>query len=238
MRKLKLAAAFAVLFVPTTVLADGLFGELSAGFLATGGNSETRSTNIKTQLGYISGNWRQEGRASALQSRDSGETTSERYTASYKLDFSFTENDYLFITTDYEKDLFGGVRERLSESVGYGRKLINTSAHRLEAEIGAGARQTRFQNPAGGRENEAIGRLSGAYRWIISSSSEFSQRLRVESGKENTFTEAVSEMKLSIIGNLFASLSFTLRNNTDVAPDRKRTDTFTAVNLSYKFGQP
>ena len=46
----------------------------------------------------------------------------------------------------------------------------------------------------------------------------------------------VRKGKLSIIGNLFASVSYTLRSNTDVPDGSERTDSFTAVNLSYGFG--
>lgn len=237
MRIHPLAAGMVIAMAATTVQAEGLFGELSAGYIANGGNSETRSSNAKAQFGYVSGRWKNELKGSLQHARDDGDTTAERYSAGYKLDYSFTDNDYLFFTVDFDKDLFGGVRERLAEAVGYGRKLINTDRHKLDAEIGVGARQIRLQGVGAERESEFIGRANGQYRWILTETSEFSQRLMVESGDENTFTESISELKLSIIGNLFASLSYTVRNNSDVAPGLKKTDTVTAVNLSYKFGQ-
>lgn len=232
-----LVAGMAIALASASAQAEGVFGELSAGFIANGGNSETRSSNAKAQFGYISNRWKNELMGSLQHARDGGDTTAERYTVGYKLDYSFTDSDYLFFTIDYDKDLFGGVRERLAEAIGYGRKLINTERHKLDAEIGVGARQLRLQGAGAERESEFIGRASGQYRWILSETSEFSQRLMVESGDNNTFTESISELKLSIIGNLFASLSYTVRNNSDTAPDLKKTDTVTAVNLSYKFGQ-
>lgn len=64
----------------------------------------------------------------------------------------------------------------------------------------------------------------------------FAQSVKLEPGRVNTFTESISELKRSIVGNLFASLSFTLRDNSHVPEATEKTDTFTAVNLSCAFG--
>ncbi len=87
------------------------------------------------------------------------------------------------------------------------------------------------------REDDAIGRAFGKYQWALSETSTFIQTLKVESGAENTFTESVTELKLSVVGNLFAALSYTVKHNSDVPADTKKTDTFSAVNLSYAFGK-
>ena len=210
-------------------------GEAGAGLLTTSGNSESESFNGKLLLDRKSEAWKNSFNATAINQGDEDGRTAERYAIGDKLDWSFSERDYLYGAVDWEKDLFGGYRERFSETVGYGRHLLLGPVHTLDAEIGAGARQTEEQE-TGDKENEAIGRVSGKYQWKISEHSAFAQSVKVESGRVNTFTESISELKLSIVGNLFASLSFTLRNNSDVPDDTRKTDTFTAVNLSYAFG--
>ena len=47
----------------------------------------------------------------------------------------------------------------------------------------------------------------------------------------------MTELKLSVVGNLFASLSYTIKNNSEVPAGTEQTDTFAAVNLSYAFGK-
>lgn len=209
-------------------------GEAGAGLLTTSGNSETQSINGRFLLDYAERRWKNHFNATALNNGDEEGTTAERYTVGDKLDYDFTERDYLFGAVDYEKDLFGGFRQRTAETAGYGRHILIGPVHRLDAEIGAGARQTEEQD-TGARESEAIGRVGGRYQWTISETSAFSQSLKVESGASNTYTEAVSELKLAVIGNLFAAVSFTARNNSEVPPDTKTTDTFTAISLSYAF---
>lgn len=224
-----------LLTLPLAALGGEWKGEAGAGLLATSGNSETESLNGKLVLDYIHERWKNSFTAIAINSGDEEGRTAERYSAGNKLDYSFTERDYIFGALDWEKDLFGGYRERTSEVVGYGRRILTGPVHTLEAEIGAGARQTEEQD-TGIDENEAIGRVGGKYGWILSETSAFAQSLKVESGSSNTFTEAVSELKLSVVGNVFAAISFTWRNNSDVPADTDKTDTVTAVSLSYAFG--
>lgn len=209
-------------------------GEAGAGLLTTSGNSETESLNGNFALEYTDKPWKNSFSASAINNGDEQGRTAERYAVGNKTDYDFTERDYLFLALEWEKDLFGGIRERTSETIGYGRHVLTGPVHLLDAEIGIGARQTEEQD-TGAKEDEVIGRLGGKYQWLISDTSAFSQSLKIEHGSSNTFTESVSALKLSIIGNLFAKISFTVRNNSDVPPDTKKTDTETAVSLSYAF---
>jgi putative salt-induced outer membrane protein len=226
---------FAALLMAPALAQAAWKGEAGAGLLTTSGNSETESFNGKFLLDWTQEVWKNSFTATAVNNGDEDGRTAERYTVGNKLDWNFSERDYLFGAVDWEKDLFGGFRERTAQTAGYGRHILTGPIHLLDAEIGAGARQTEEQD-TGDKENEAIGRVGGKYQWKISDTSTFSQSLKVEHGKRNTFTEAVSELKLSIVGNLFAALSFTARNNSDVPDDTEKTDTFTAVNLSYAFG--
>ena len=232
---LRRTAFAALLLAPGFAHGGEWKGEAGAGLLATSGNSDTQSINGKFLLDYLETRWKNSFTASAINNGDDEGTTAERYTLGNKLDYHFTDLDYVFGAVDYEKDLFGGIRERTAETVGYGRHILTGPTHKLDAEIGAGARQTEEQD-TGDKESEAIGRLGGKYGWAISETSAFAQSLKVEYGASNTFTEAVSELKLSVVGNIFAAISFTARNNSDVPDDTKKTDTFTAVSLSYVFG--
>jgi putative salt-induced outer membrane protein len=234
MRLFALSAVLAAL--PTLAGAAPWSGEVAAGFLATSGNSETRSLNGKLALDYTAESWKNGFMATALGSSDSDGTTAERYTLADKLDYNFSERQYVFGALEWEKDLFGGIRERTSETVGYGYRVLTGPVHSLDLELGAGARQTK-ENGTGIREDDLIGRAAGKYVWTISETSHFSQTLKVESGESNTFTESVSELKLNIIGNVAAALSYTVRNNSEVPADTDKTDSFTAVNLVYGFGK-
>ncbi|MBR9814721.1 DUF481 domain-containing protein [bacterium] len=222
--------------------ADEWKGKVELGALRTSGNSESESLNAGFALNHKRGNWANKLTAAAFSASqeddDTGEEqqTAERYTASFKSTYDFSEFNYVFGTVTWEKDLFGGVRERTTETVGYGRRLIATDAHKLDAEIGAGARQQQSQKPDLVRENDAIVRGALNYLWNISKTSQFSQTLLAESGDSNTYSESVTALKLSIVGPTFVNISYTIKNNSDVPAGREKTDTFLALNVSYEFG--
>ena len=211
-------------------------GEAALGYLATSGNTRTESLNGKAKVDYTTESWKNSFQALGVYSADGGESTAERYGASDKLDRNLSELNYVFAAIDWEKDLFGGIRERVSETVGYGRHVLNGPIHVLDLEIGAGARQTE-ENLTGDRNDDLIVRGLGKYGYKLSETSQFVQVLKVESGESNTYGESVSELKLSIVGNLFAALSYTIKYNTDVPTGTEKTDTYSAVNLSYAFGK-
>lgn len=212
-------------------------GEVGVGYLATSGNTTTESLNGKLLLEYDAGSWKNSLQLLGVYTTDQGETSAERYAAADKVDWELGERNYIFAAIDWEKDLFAGIRERTSETVGYGRHVLVGPVHTLDLEIGAGARQTE-ENITGDRADDLVFRGLGQYEWKFSPTSQFNQSLKVESGASNTFGESISELKLAIVGNLFATLSYTVKHNTDVPAGTERTDTFSAVNLSYTFGKP
>ena len=217
-------------------------GEVSAGVTRTSGNSKSSTMNGKVQVVHASERWRNTSDAQGNNTRTTdpvtGEDvrTAERYLLGNKTDFNFTEHDYAFLALEWEKDLYGPVRERSSETVGYGRKILTGPTHLLEAELGAGSRQTE-ENGTGDKQTDAIGRGRIAYKWNFSETSYFGETLKAESGKSNTLTESVTELRLSLVGKLFALASYTARNNSDVPPGAKKTDTITSLSLGWTFGK-
>ena len=217
-------------------------GEVSAGSVVTTGNSESSTINAKGEVVYQSERWRDTFNASAIRTEQTDAatgddiTTAERYTAGNKTDFSFTERDYAFLALEFEKDLVGPVRERTSETAGYGRKILTGPEHLLEAELGVGARQTEAQG-TGEKNNDAIVRGRAAYKWKFSETSHFGETVKVESGDSNTTTESVTELRVSLVDKLFALASYTVRTNSDVPVGAEKTDTITAISLGWTFGK-
>lgn len=215
---------------------SSLSGEASLGVLSTSGNTDTRSVNAKAALEYRHAAWKHAGHAAAITAQQNDLTTDERYSAGYKLSYDFNPNDYAFGSVDYDNDRFAGIAERTTEAVGYGRRLLTMEKHLLDVEIGAGATQIKQADPAG-RENSAVALFNGKYQWLISETSKFTQTLKVEHSRTTTFINPLSELKLTVVGNLFAALSYEVRHNTEVPAGTYKTDTLSAVNLGYSFGK-
>ena len=209
-------------------------GELGAGFIATDGNTTTKSVNGKVHAEYKQERWKNTFDGSAVNVSASTGTTAEHYLAGDKVDYLFYEKNYAFVQGEWEEDLFGPIRERFSETAGVGRHFLTGPKHLLDAELGAGARQTQ-ENVTMIRHHDAIARANARYEWKFTDKNSFIEAAKVESGSDNTYSESVTQLKLAVIGNLSAALSYTARYNSTVPPDREHMDTETAVNLVYDF---
>jgi putative salt-induced outer membrane protein len=222
-------------------------GEISAGFVMTTGNSETTTANAKAQAIYQSTDWRNTFDAALIKTEQTSkvtgleEVTAERYLVTDKLDWNMTPRDYLFLSLEFEKDLAGPIRQRTSETVGYGRKLLTGPDHLLEAELGAGMRQTETQitptAPLAVKEDDVIARARAAYKWIFRPESHFGETIKAESGDSNTFIESVTELRVSLYRKLYAQGTYTVRQNTKVPAGTEKTDTITAISLGWTFGK-
>lgn len=208
-------------------------GKATLGYLATSGNTENSNLNAGFELGYAPGKWAHLLNARAIYAAENDLTTTEAYELAFKSERSLTEHDFLFGRLNWRKDRFSSYESQFSQTVGYGRRLINLDAHKLNAEIGVGARQSDLID--GTSEDEFIVRGGLNYRWLLSETAEFTQALSVEAGDTNTYSESVTALKASLLGELALVASYTIKNNSDVVPGTEKTDTYTALSLEYSF---
>lgn len=212
---------------------EGWFGTASLGYLATTGNTDSSSANGQFTLGRVDGPWRNVGTLKAIRGSTEGVVNAEEYAFTGQSDYRLDRGHYLFAALNFAHDSFGAYRQRASEVVGYGRRLIATDTHLLDAQIGVGARQLREQD--GTRRNEGIVAGLVKYDYKLSANSVFTQRLTVESGNDNTYGESVTALTARLLGRLALSVTYTVKHNTSVPPDTERTDTSTAISLIYGF---
>lgn len=236
--KLHLALIVAALIAPISLMAQEeaespWAGKASLGYLATSGNTENSTLNTAFELGYTTGKWQHIATALAIHASEDDLTTTEAYELGWKSEWNFTEQDFLYGRLDWRKDRFGGYDTQFSQSIGYGRRLIHTDKHTLNAEVGVGARQSEAQD--GTEEDETIFRGGAYYKWLISETTEFRQDLTAEAGSENTYLESVTAVSAKLVGNLALVASYTIKHNTDVPALTEKSDKYTALSLEYAF---
>jgi len=212
---------------------DGFFGTVSTGYLANTGNTDSASLNAKTSLAYIAAPWRHAAMLRAVKGSTNQTTTAEEYEAAEQTDYVYGDNNYVFGALNYARNRFSGYDRRVSEVIGYGRRLLDTDRHTLDLQAGAGARQTQLTDATG--QNEKIVQVAAGYIFKLSDNAKFSQQLRAEKGPDNTYSESVTAVTSNLMGDLALSLSYTVKHNSDVPIDVEKTDTTTAVSLIYGF---
>lgn len=236
--KLRFLFVVAALIAPFSLMAQEeekspWAGKATLGYLATSGNTENSTLNSGFEVGYTAGKWAHMATAAAINASENESTTAEAYDLGWKSERNLTDADFLFGRVDWRKDRFGGFETQVSESVGYGRRLIKTDRHFLNAEVGVGARQSEAQD--GTKEDETIFRTGAYYKWLFSETAEFRQDLTAEAGGENTYIESVTAVSAKLLGDLALVASYTIKHNTDVPALTEKTDTYTALSLEYGF---
>ena len=209
-------------------------GNAELGFVQTGGNTDTSSLNLKGKGIYDGEEWRTTAEAAALQSKDTGTTTSEKYTFSVQEDWKLMESGYLFVRFGYEQDKFGGYNSRMNETVGYGFDILKEADMTWNAEIGGGARQS--EDTAGVKTSDSIVRASTVFNWKISDTTAFSQTLSTEgSSKGGYTTKSETALTNQVAGNLSSKVSYSVTNNSKAPTGKKASDTIFAASLVYSY---
>lgn len=214
--------------------ADPLVGAAALGYLSTSGNTESTSTNASFKADWDrGGNWTHHWTALAISARTEDVQTAEAYAAGYKAQRDFNETTYLFAAGDWRQDRFSGYDKQISETVGYGRRIIDSMRQTLAIEGGIGAKQSDLVD--GTTLDEGIVRGGLDYVLRISEGSEFNQKFLVEIGDDNRYTESTSAIKARLVGDLSLVVSYVIKNNSDVPVGIEETDRFTAISLEYGF---
>ena len=228
---------------------DAWEGTGEFGFVNTTGNTESVAMNAKLNFVRTGKRWRHRFSGTALMTSEDGETDNERYTMEVQSDRKINEKAWLFGAFRWDADKFGSYDPQVSLTAGYGRQLMKSEKHGLKAEIGAGYR--RLEEAASvpvigvplpeepGSDNtssEAIVRFLVDDSWQVFKTTLWTNRLLVESGSSNTFSQFNSELAVSMTDRFAVKLGFEVRNNTKIPPgDTEHTDTITSANLVYNF---
>ena len=212
-------------------------GNASVGYVQTGGNTSTSALNLKANLDYQGVDWGNSLLATAFNGSRDKTTTDERYGIVDKVNYNLSPRHYAFVDASYDNDRFAGISERYALTLGYGRHVFASARQTLDLEAGLGANESRER---GQRVLVAhgIATLGGKYVLRLTPSSQFTQTLRTEYASNNIFVNPVSELKLNVIGNAYAALSFEIRYNSDVPSGVRNVDHISTINLGYGFGTP
>jgi len=207
------------------------------GFVSTSGNTDSTAMNLKLNFIRTGERWRHRFTGTALMTSENGVEDNERYTMEVQSDRKLSEKSWLFGAFRWDADKFGSYDPQLSLTAGYGRQLMKSEKHELKGEIGAGYRKLE-ERVSGNSSSEFIGRFLLDDSWQVFTTTLWTNRLLVEAGSSNTFTQFNTGLAIAMNSKLAVKLGYEVRHNTDVPDDiadSENTDTITSVNLVYNF---
>jgi putative salt-induced outer membrane protein len=156
-----------------------------------------------------------------------------QYEIAEQSDYTMEGGRYWFGAFDYNANRFSTTRSRMSEVVGYGMRVLDTGEHVFDVQLGAGRRQSRFDDRS--TRDETILSFGTSYLWRLSRNADISEQFTVEHGQTNTYSESVTELRSKLSNKLALSIAYSVRHNSEVPAANLKTDSTTLMSVIYSF---
>ncbi|MET1253705.1 DUF481 domain-containing protein [Aliikangiella maris] len=221
-------------------------GGIEFGYVAVSGNEDTASLNGQFNLSYELTKWKHEGFVATVTSsseeKDSSgnviKTESEKYVAQIKSNYKISNKSYAFGIYDYDSTKDSGFEYQMSLAVGAGYNFIKDDTHVLDGELGFGSRKSKTEATLvlpSETNNESITRIAGKYKWKVSETATFEQKLSSEIGDDNTISKSYTGLSAKVIEDLALKLSYAVKRQSEVPLGSKKTETITSFTVVYSF---
>lgn len=236
MRLPVLAALACAVFAPVTAFAaeQAWSGSGELGVAISKGNTDSETVVGKFKLAREDDTWKHAVLASFLYGTSDGLENARRYELFASSGYRFAQRHYVFGSGRTERDHFSSDEYQTTLATGYGFEALMSEATKLVFEIGPGYRWSKEQDVRV-HNNEAIVRGFMDFSHQLTATTLLYDTLLIESGSDNTFARNDFGVQVKMTDALALKAGFEVRHNTDVAPDRQRTDRLTTVNVVYGF---
>jgi putative salt-induced outer membrane protein YdiY len=207
--------------------------EIELGFVGTSGNTDTENVKFRADSLANLKDVKHNIHFDSLRATSDGEITAQKVYAFYQGDSKLGENRSMFGRVSYDSDRLSGFNYQADVTLGYSQRLFTAETMILTGDAGVGMRISELDS--GDKDEEPIVRLAALYLWDVSDNAVFRQKLSTEIGSNSTVSRSDSSIKATIRGSLSMKLALTVKHNSVVPVDRKKTDTETSITLVYGF---
>ena len=216
------------------------------GYTKTGGNTDNSAGNVLFHAAHVMGDWKLLFGFDGLYGSTRGETTAQAWDAFLQANYNITPRFYWYLGGRYDDDRFSGFAYQAAVKTGAGYKFIDTDATKLTAQVGAGYRRLRpeilVRDEIGGvisrteqpEQSDAIFDAGLAYEHNFNEATKLIAAATVQSGKENTHTNARIALQVKMTGRLALTAAYSLTDNSSPPPGSGRRDTLTTLGLVYE----
>jgi putative salt-induced outer membrane protein len=216
------------------------------GYTKTGGNTDNSAGNVLFHAAHVMGDWKLLFGFDALYGSTKGETTAQAWDAFVQGNYNITPRFYWYLGGRYDDDRFSGFAYQAAVKTGAGYKFIDSDATKLTAQVGAGYRRLRpeilVRDDIGGvisrteqpEESDAIFDAGLAFEHNFNEATKLLAAATVQSGKQNTLTNASVALQVKMNSRLALSAGYKLTDNSSPPPGSGRRDTLTTLGLVYE----
>jgi putative salt-induced outer membrane protein len=209
-------------------------GEIS--YVATSGNSDTKTLGAAAEAEYQPGVWSGKMRLEYVRSEAEGVVNARSFAGLLRGARKLSPRLEAYALAGYVENTFAGIDHRIAGEGGAAYQLIAPDPHSLKVEAGLG--YTKEDRTVGDNRSFATARAALIYKWKLSKTAEF--------GEEASFTEDLKDSKdwrfanlvsvtASVTTVLSLKISHALQRLNEPVPGKKKTDTITSAAVVAKF---
>jgi putative salt-induced outer membrane protein len=221
-----------------------------AGYTKTGGNTDTSSANALFHIAHVIDDWKLMFGAEGLYGSTKGETTAQAWDAHLQANYNFTDKLYWYTAARYDDNKFSGFAYQEVLSTGAGYQFLTTDTTKLTAQIGVGVRKIRpeilTEDDIGAitsttEEPATTGAVLDAAVHLDHSFNSYTKvifGLAVESGAQNTMTDASIQLQVKMSKTLALSAGYEQIRNSTPPTGVGKESSLTTLSLVYEFKNP
>jgi putative salt-induced outer membrane protein len=235
-----------------------------AGYTKTGGNTDTSSANGLFHVAHVMGEWKLLFGAEGLYGATQGETTAQAWNVHFQDNYNITPKLYWYSGLRYDDNKFSGFAYQELISTGFGYQFIKSDATQLSGQIGIGARRLRPEfltedalggitstsyvdpactalpvPPSGGcpavqATTNAVLDAAVNLTHALNSFTKLIASVAVESGQDNTMTNAGIAVQVKMSDRLALSAGYALVRNSEPPAGVGSSSSLTTLSLVYE----
>jgi putative salt-induced outer membrane protein len=235
-----------------------------AGYTKTNGNTDTSSANGLFHVAHVIGDWKLLFGAEGLYGSTKGETTAQAWDLHFQDNYNITAKLYWYSGLRYDDNKFSGFAYQALISTGVGYQFIKSDDTQLSGQIGVGARRLRpefltedslgaitstsYVDPActalplppnGGcptvqATTDAVLDAAVNLTHAFNSFTKVIAGVAVESGKDNTMTNASIALQVKMSDRLGLSAGYALVRNSKPPMGVGSSSSLTTLSLVYE----
>jgi putative salt-induced outer membrane protein len=229
---------------PLKPLAPGSWSTAAElGAITTSGNTVGTSVTGRIDARQELSNWSNQYTFSGFFKEDEAvgadgkrvrQRSAERFSLSARAAFKLLkEGERLFVFGSHVNDKFGAFTRFSTLAVGHSSQWYKSDNKAIDVEVGPG--YFSGQRATGVGESGFTVHGAALIRWQVSPSAQFSQTVSVERGTSNVHSMAESALSTRIYDTMQMKAAFSVRSDSNVPSDKKKTDTQTSLTLVYSF---
>ena len=207
------------------------------GTIVNSGNSSSMNVNGKLVLEYENDRWHDKGIFQSQYGSNEGKRTEERYLMNAESRYRISEFMYVYGNGEAIRQHFKPYDAVYSESIGLGRRFLQTERFALDVQGGPGGRHSR-EAGSDTTEHNLILETATAAKWKLTRHATFLEEISSKSGKDNTFAKATTSLTTKFVENLGLKLSYVLEYNSRLPEQsdlKKHFDSTTSLTMVYDF---